>query len=147
MLTISNSLKLENIKSDPNSFELLQVDSNGNVSTRVIQAQYELPPASPDTKGGIKVGTGLTMNNETLSVSDGRWKKGPDVNDIYMMVRAKWASAQIRQRKLTVNGSIMLKGPSTQPTSKRIKNNIYRDLTDTDESEYNAMIYTDYSVL
>ena len=48
--------------------------------------------------------------------------------------------------KLTVNGSIMLKGPSnatdTQSESKII---FTRDLTDTDESEYNAMIYTDYS--
>ena len=60
---------------DSNSFAYYSFSSAGNISPNRANVQqntiYSLPTASSSTKGGIKVGSGLTMSGEVMSIKAG----------------------------------------------------------------------------
>lgn len=84
LLTIDETGKLSAIKQTDYNFtsELKQkldflqnyyagqnitIDDDGVISAVVKQDQYELPTASADEKGGVKIGYGLSMTDDVLS--------------------------------------------------------------------------------
>lgn len=84
LLTIDETGKLSAIKQTDYNFTLemkqkldflqnysagqnITIDDDGVISAVVKQDQYELPTASADEKGGVKIGYGLSMTDDVLS--------------------------------------------------------------------------------
>lgn len=70
----------------PFNFPFIKKDGSRTTIGDAINAggggsQYTLPTASANTKGGVKIGTGLSMNGEVLNVTGG---SGGTVDKVHM---------------------------------------------------------------
>lgn len=83
----SNSSEVDYIKNKPNLADVATSGSYNDLTDKpTIPSPYTLPTASSDTKGGIKVGTGLSISDGVLSVIGGG-TSGQDGTSSYLFIR------------------------------------------------------------
>ena len=68
------SVPVQSVNGKTGKVELTAEDVGALPEDTIIPAPYELPTASADVKGGVKVGSGLQMDGEVLGVKDEKYE-------------------------------------------------------------------------